>query len=366
MSTARVNATGAQAYFCYQCNRTVTLTPSPDSDLLCPNCSDGFLEELETPPSPDHSPNPNPNPLSIPMVNPFPVFPEGQFSYTFGPSAGLGGDGAARGPIVFSSTMDLENPRNLTNIVTPSVFQEVHVFNPSEFLQNHLQDIRASGASIQFVIENHTSDPGLRLPANIGDYFMGPGLEQLIQQLVENDPNRYGTPPASKKAVEGLPDMTITEELANSKSAKCAVCMNEFVLGLEVKLMPCDHIYHSDCILPWLELHNSCPVCRYELPTDDADYENRVMGNRGSWSSTGGAESSTDGGDGSQGSSQRPRIAERRFRITLPWPFSAFASSGGNNDDGTGSNNSSGGQDSGSRGQQNRDNGSEPRQENLD
>lgn len=187
------------------------------------------------------------------------------------------------------------------------------------FLQNHLQGLRADGANVQFEI-NHPTEPGFRLPTNIGDYFLGPGLEQLIQQLAENDPNRYGTPPASKSAIENLPTVTVDDELLNSELNQCAVCQDEFEKGSKVKQMPCKHVYHDGCLIPWLQLHNSCPVCRYELPTDDPDYENRAPGNGGG----GGGDGSRSGGSsrgGGSGSGGDNRPVHRTFRISLRYPF---------------------------------------------
>uniref|UniRef100_A0A7C9D890 RING-type E3 ubiquitin transferase n=1 Tax=Opuntia streptacantha TaxID=393608 RepID=A0A7C9D890_OPUST len=357
MSSAGVSVANPRAYFCYQCNRTISLTPSPNSDLSCPNCNGGFVEELESS-NPTPTPNPNPSDRSFSVIpDPFSILADPLF---FPP---------ARGPIVFSSTsIDLENPRNFSAFFGPSPVsygEASPAFNAFEFLQGYLQNLRNTGANVQFVIENHPSDPGFRLPPNFGDYFLGPGLEQLIQQLAENDPNRYGSPPASKKAVEELPDVPVTEEVVNSDYNACAVCMNDFEVGTQAKQMPCKHLYHSDCLLPWLELHNSCPVCRYELPTDDPDYENRKADRDQGTSST---ASGGTGGGGSQESSHGSRGVERRFRISLPWPFSAFASSGGNNEGGARNNsdNNSINTSSNSGDQQSGNQGSEPRQESLD
>ncbi|KDP37541.1 hypothetical protein JCGZ_05980 [Jatropha curcas] len=284
-------------FFCYQCNRTVTVPVSASSDPSCPICHDGFLEEYENPNPHLNSQNPNPN-----------NFNDSIFSFPDPISTLL--------PLLFSSTtIDFQNPNLLGNTRTAS--SDPEAFNPMDFLRNHIQNLQSGGARIQFVIENHPSDQGgFRLPANIGDYFIGPGLEQLIQQLAENDPNRYGTPPASKSAIDALPTVNITEEMLNSELNQCAVCKDEFEKGAEAKQMPCKHVYHNDCIVPWLELHNSCPVCRYELPTDDSDYETRTRVARES-----------QGSNNTEGSVGDNRTVERRFSISLPWPFGRHGSS---------------------------------------
>ncbi|RKP34049.1 hypothetical protein BJ085DRAFT_20426, partial [Dimargaris cristalligena] len=40
--------------------------------------------------------------------------------------------------------------------------------------------------------------------------------------------------------------------------------------------MPCQHIFHEECLFPWLEVSNTCPTCRYELLTDNPEYNESV------------------------------------------------------------------------------------------
>lgn len=133
--------------------------------------------------------------------------------------------------------------------------------------------------SLEVFIDNGQGLGPQMMPNHLGNYFLGPELDRLIQFLAENDQNRYGTPPAAKAAVEKLPKFKITQEHMGSDTLQCAVCKDDFELEAEVQQMPCKHVYHPDCILPWLAEHNSCPVCRFELPTDDADYEARKKHN---------------------------------------------------------------------------------------
>lgn len=109
-----------------------------------------------------------------------------------------------------------------------------------------------------------------RYPGNFADYLDERGFEELLEQLAESDNSRRGAPPASVSCVRNLPRVIVGEE-----GLDCAVCKEIFSLGNETTQLPCLHLYHAHCIVPWLSARNSCPLCRYELPTDDKDYEER-------------------------------------------------------------------------------------------
>ncbi|KAK9098658.1 hypothetical protein Syun_025703 [Stephania yunnanensis] len=111
---------------------------------------------------------------------------------------------------------------------------------------------------------------------NVGDYLNTHSLEQLLEQLAASVIRRRGAPPASASFVDSLPCVVITEEHGKDNLI-CAICKDPLSVGAIVKRLPCAHLYHPPCILPWLNARNSCPLCRYELPTDNKNYEERKL-----------------------------------------------------------------------------------------
>lgn len=112
--------------------------------------------------------------------------------------------------------------------------------------------------------------------------FRGVGWELLPVPLEEDefevlpghlaDAAAGGAPPAARAVVERLQVIAVRGEEA---AQDCAVCKDGIAQGELATRLPCGHFYHGACIGPWLEIRNSCPVCRYELPTDDPEYERR-------------------------------------------------------------------------------------------
>ncbi|KAI3902810.1 hypothetical protein MKW92_052993 [Papaver armeniacum] len=55
---------------------------------------------------------------------------------------------------------------------------------------------------------------------------------------------------------------------SSTSSTTCVVCMEDFEVGTVVTYMPCSHYFHEDCLVPWLQESNCCPLCRFQIDSD--------------------------------------------------------------------------------------------------
>ncbi|XP_050222784.1 probable E3 ubiquitin-protein ligase RHC2A [Mercurialis annua] len=69
--------------------------------------------------------------------------------------------------------------------------------------------------------------------------------------------------PASKLSIQELEKLAV-----HNPEYSCRICLDEIEMGNEAIRMPCSHCYHHDCIVQWLQISHSCPICRYEMPAE--------------------------------------------------------------------------------------------------
>ncbi|KAL5846570.1 hypothetical protein ACOSQ3_010094 [Xanthoceras sorbifolium] len=272
-------------YWCYQCHRTVRISSTDPSQVICPRCFGQFLIEIEFS-----------RPRLVVDFTAFDPSPEARFlealSLILDPPIRRFNHGR----------FDNQEPqqsrvRNWFRRRNDNVDQEPDIIpilrrrrsrNPS-FDGNGNWDeetdvlprprtwivFRPIEPSIPHEPISSRPDNPATPGANPRDFFFGPGLQHLIDELTEND--RPGPPPVPETAIEAIPMINITEaHLVNDSN--CPVCMEDFKIGGEARELPCKHIYHSECIVPWLRLHNSCPVCRHEVTVRGDDSSNEQGG----------------------------------------------------------------------------------------
>ncbi|CAG7879683.1 unnamed protein product [Brassica rapa] len=139
------------------------------------------------------------------------------------------------------------------------------------------------------------------------------GLDSIIPEILE-DGGPPRAPPASKEVVEKLPVIVFSEEMLKTLGAEveCCICKENLVIGDKMQELPCKHTFHPPCLKPWLDEHNSCPICRHELPTDDQKYESWKEREKEAEEERKGAENAIDKifkDDASEEKGERARMA---------------------------------------------------------
>lgn len=49
---------------------------------------------------------------------------------------------------------------------------------------------------------------------------------------------------------------------------RCPICLDYFGSGDMLRVMPCKHKYHKDCLDKWLKIKATCPICNLNIKGD--------------------------------------------------------------------------------------------------
>ncbi|CAN4090465.1 unnamed protein product [Withania somnifera] len=56
-----------------------------------------------------------------------------------------------------------------------------------------------------------------------------------------------------------------TERILLPEDAECCICLTSYEDGAELHVLPCTHHFHSTCIVKWLKMNATCPLCKYNI-----------------------------------------------------------------------------------------------------
>ncbi|KAF8023675.1 hypothetical protein BT93_F1004 [Corymbia citriodora subsp. variegata] len=100
--------------------------------------------------------------------------------------------------------------------------------------------------------------------------------EAALQESIE-DPGDSRAFPATQEAIDWRKKTNVdhgSQEGGSGDGEPCTICLEDMKLrGVEVARMPCKHKFHHHCLARWLKMSNSCPLCRFAMPTSSSDVD---------------------------------------------------------------------------------------------
>jgi len=106
---------------------------------------------------------------------------------------------------------------------------------------------------------NDNTTPYMMMP-NSAESLTSPSLLVQARELAKSTTDLAAVPRLPPESAMVDPERSIAYS-----SITCPVCLEDFADGDRVRRVGCHHLFHTDCIDPWLRKHPACPVCREDF-----------------------------------------------------------------------------------------------------
>ncbi|KAF9812147.1 hypothetical protein SFRURICE_008248 [Spodoptera frugiperda] len=233
MADALVERRPTARFFCHRCNIEFE---DVLQDYTCPYCASGFIEQLEN------------------------------------ETEGLALSGDDFSDADMSNIDDISNIDDMSNLDDSD---EIHHLSQLHCVYTRKTLLIGTVSSVVWIswrigsatVANRSTAGSLALCASQSRAALG---LLLLVELSMNKLENAGPPPLPREQIAALPSVVVTEEQVAANTS-CSVCWENFQSGETVSRLECDHIFHANCIAPWLQLHATCPICRRSLLAEEPD-----------------------------------------------------------------------------------------------
>lgn len=140
-------------------------------------------------------------------------------------------------------------------------------------------------------------------------------IESILRQLAELQVDLRSQVPLGDQATKRLP--TRKYQAGQEKMESCAICVDEFSGGDQLRVLPCDHYFHSKCIDEWLINHSSlCPLCKKAVQRNEPQGASNSYGRINNFTSDDDSTSLLLDSSSSENllAANRDRVEDRPFR----------------------------------------------------
>uniref|UniRef100_A0A8D1FAJ7 Ring finger protein 44 n=1 Tax=Sus scrofa TaxID=9823 RepID=A0A8D1FAJ7_PIG len=101
--------------------------------------------------------------------------------------------------------------------------------------------------------------PTISLDLDVDDVEMEnyEALLNLAERLGDAKPRGL-----TKADIEQLPSYRFHPDSHQSEQTLCVVCFSDFEARQLLRVLPCNHEFHTKCVDKWLKANRTCPICR--------------------------------------------------------------------------------------------------------